>query len=114
MINAVASMTWRMAFTNGPQFFITSDNPAFFFEAFGIGTPQSEVAFPLSPDLSLMGSRQGDPGAILLVEVKPKVVREVNRRMVASAERLVFCHEKQPWLPAMIGKSKPYLSRISW
>lgn len=114
MINAVASMTWRMAFTRGPQFFVTSDNPAFFFEGFGIGKPESEVAFPLAPDLALMGSRQGAPGAILSVEVKEEIVRELNRRMAASAERLIFSHEQQPWLPAVMSKSKPYLSRINW
>ena len=44
MIESVASMTWRIAFTLGPQFFITSDNPAFFFEAYGTGNPDSEIA----------------------------------------------------------------------
>jgi hypothetical protein len=34
--------------------------------------------------------------------------------MAASAERLIFAHEKQPWLPAAMRKPKPYLSKIAW
>jgi hypothetical protein len=114
MIKAIASMTWRLAFTQGPQLFVTSDNPAFFFDAFGVGTAQSEVSFPLSPNLALLGSRQGESGATLFVEVRQIVVREVNRRTVANAERLIFANEQQRWLPALISKSRSHLSRIDW
>lgn len=114
LINAVGSMTWRMALTTGSQRFITSDNPAFFFEDFGIGTPNSEITFPISPRLALMASRKGVSGATILLEVKEKVVREANRRMAASAERFVFSAEPQLWLTEAIRKPKPYLSRINW
>jgi len=114
MIESVASMTWRVAFTRGPQFFITSDNPAFFFEAYGTGNPDSEIAFPLAPNVALMCDRKGAPGATFPVEVKQKIVREVNRRMVASAERLIFAHQPQPWLVNTMKKPRPFLSRIGW
>jgi hypothetical protein len=114
MIEAVAAMAWRLVSTNGPQFFITSDNPAFFFEGLGVGTPEGEIAFPLSPTVAFMGSNQGTPGAITLVEIKQKIVREVNRRMAAGAERLIFAREQQPWLTEVMKKSHPYLNRIGW
>src|SRR5262249_1445549 len=114
MIESGAARTWRIAFTRGPQFFITSDNPAFFFEAYGTGNPDSELTFPLSPYVALMCDRQGVPLATFPVEVKQKTVREVNRRMAASAERLIFAHEPQPWLFKTMRKARPYLSRIGW
>jgi hypothetical protein len=114
MISAVAAMTWRMALTRGPQHFITSDNPAFFFDNLGIGTPAAEIAFPIDPGLALIGSRQGRPGNMIWVEVRQKVVREVNVRMVAGAERLIFSQEKQSWLPAVMAKPQHHLNRIAW
>jgi hypothetical protein len=111
---AVLALTWRITFTKGPQYFITSDNPAFFFEGLGVGTKDSEIAFPLSPRVALMGSKRGKPGEMIYVEVKQILVREVNRRMAASAERLIFAHEEQPWLPAVMAKPKPNLSKIAW
>lgn len=114
MIETVAAMAWRLVFTRGPQFFITSDNPAFFFEGLGVGTPEGEIAFPLSPNVAFMGSNQGTPGAIALLEVKQKIVREVNRRMSAGAERFVFAREPQAWLVEAMKKPNPYLSRIGW
>jgi hypothetical protein len=114
MAEAVLAMTWRIVFTKGPQYVITSDNPAFFFEGLGVGTPDSEIAFPLSPSVALMGSRQGKPGEMIFVEIKQKIVREVNRRMAAGAERLIFAREQQPWLPAAMAKPHAYLSKIAW
>ena len=114
MVEAVAGMAWRLVFTQGPQFFITSDNPAFFFESLGVGTPEGEIAFPLSPNVAFMGSNQGKPASITLMEVKQKIVREVNRRMCAGAERSIFAREPQPWLTEAMKKQSPYLSRIGW
>jgi Protein of unknown function (DUF4238) len=114
MIEAVAAMAWRLVITQGPQFFITSDNPAFFFEGLGVGTPEGEIAFPLSPTVALMGSNQGTPASITPIEVKQKIVREVNRRMCAGAERSIFTREHQPWLLDAMKKQRPYLSRIGW
>ena len=48
------------------------------------------------------------------LEIKQKIVRETNRRLVAGAERLIFAHEQQPWLPAAMAKPHPYLSKIAW
>jgi hypothetical protein len=114
MIEVVAAMAWRLVFTRGPQYFVTSDNPAFFFEGLGVGTPEGEIAFPLSPSVAFMGSNQGTPGSIKLIEVRQKIVREVNRRMAAGAERFVFTREPELWLLETMKKRRPYLSRISW
>ena len=61
------TMTWRIIRSNSEKF-ITSDNPAYFFEAYGIGNPESEVCCPLASDVGLHMSRQGEPGGLLFVQ----------------------------------------------
>jgi hypothetical protein len=53
MLTAIFSMSWRFVPSPGPSFFLTSDNPASFFKQFGLGTPQSELVFPLCRTLAL-------------------------------------------------------------
>ena len=65
-VELLYAMTWRVICSNSEKF-ITSDNPAYFFEAYGIGSPESEVCCPLAPDVGLHMSRQGEPGGLLFV-----------------------------------------------
>ncbi len=50
MVQAVMAMTWRLLKPPKWEFFITSDNPAVFFEPYGLASPESELIFPLSPN----------------------------------------------------------------
>lgn len=111
---AVGSMTWRLVAIPGNHHLITSDNPAYFFESLGLGNIDSELTFPVSPTLALMGSRQGQPQTVLEVTAKPALVKEINRRMVSGAERFVFTHKKASWIEAVASKSNPSLNRIRW
>ncbi len=78
MVELVIGMTWRFVSTEGPSYFLTSDNPAFFFEAYGLGNPESELTFTLTSNLALLGSRQtGGEGRVL--KAKPLLVKEINR-----------------------------------
>jgi hypothetical protein len=83
VFGAVESMTWRLVLPpantpHGLARFITSDNPAFYFDAYGVGRPESELAIPLASDLALLGSWQGSPGATVGVRAKSALVKEVN------------------------------------
>lgn len=115
MLSAVARMTWRIFRAPDHEAFVTSDNPAYFFESYGIGTENSEIVFPVSSQCALHGSFQGSEGESLYM-AKPwtEFAREVNRRMVAGAERFVFSESKKTWLPAVAKKPRPYLSHIRW
>ncbi|MGD2103252.1 MAG: DUF4238 domain-containing protein, partial [Acidimicrobiia bacterium] len=55
VVNAVFSMRWRFGVASGPSFFVTSDNPVFFFRSFGVGRVESELTFPISSELVLFG-----------------------------------------------------------
>lgn len=114
ILTCIVLMTWRIVSANSAGFFITSDNPAVFFEAFGLGRPESELTFPLCSDLALLGSWRGPRGETFLVKAKPALVKEVPRRVASSAERFVFHHAKQDWVRLVAENQNPYLSRIQW
>ena len=107
------AMTWRVIVSDSEKF-ITSDNPAYFFEAYGIGNPESEVSCPLAPDVGLHMSRQGERCGLGFVHGRRATVKEMNRRVATGAERFVFSSERAPWLTSVCDKPNPYLQRILW
>ncbi len=114
MLDAIYQMTWRILISSGPQYFITSDNPAFFFSAYGLGTPNSELTFPLSTTHCLYGSWQGAEQTLQFLEAKQTFVKEANRRLASTTERFAFYHEPAYWLEGVLQKKNPYLSAIKW
>jgi hypothetical protein len=57
MVEAIFEMKWRVVVSDGPQYFITTDNPGFFFGAYGLKNPESEFVLPLSSNVALAGDR---------------------------------------------------------
>jgi hypothetical protein len=114
VLELVAQKTWRLLVAPERESFITSDCPAMFFEGLGLGNPESELTLPLSPRFALIADHKGERFASIIVAVKPKIVREVNRRVIAHCERFVFADAPQPWVARVAHKPKPYLSRIHW
>jgi hypothetical protein len=114
MLRALFEMTWRVLVSAGPQYFITSDNPAFFFREYGLGREESELSFPLSTTHALHGSWKTAGSDLVFLGATQALVKEVNRRLASEAERLAFYHEPAPWLLAILPKKKPHLSVIRW
>ncbi len=114
MISAIYTMNWRIAYSPASDFYITTDNPAYFFKAYGIATPKSEQTFPISTDLALFASWQGEQNTVIYAQAKPKLVREANKRLMSGAERFVFSHRQEDWIAKISDKPNPYLSRIQW
>jgi len=113
-VDLIFAMTWRVIASDASTRFLTSDNPAFFFEAHGLGQPEAEISFPLASDVALHGSWQGPREGLIFVQAKPVLVREINRRIVSGAERFVFYHEHAKWIATIADKPHPFLSRIQW
>ena len=113
MIDLICDMTWRYVRSTNSQQFITTDNPAFFFQCWGLGTENSEFVFPVSYDLAIFGSwtplRSND-----LVSESTRFVKEANRRLISDATRFVFSRKNPDWIRTVAAKPKPYLSRINW
>ena len=106
-------LTWRLV-VSGSERFVTGDNPLFFFDAYGIGTPHAEVCCPLSPSVALHMCRKGLPGDFLVVSGRPVVVKEINRRIATSAVRFVFSSDSASWLPPVCGKPQPHFNSLNW
>jgi hypothetical protein len=115
MLNAIDRMAWRfVARPERASPFITCDNPAFFFEFYGVGRDESELTFPISPDLALMGSHQGEAGSTMFIPTTRDIAKEINRRVVSDAERFIFSPQRAKWIEALAARRNPYLSRMRW
>ena len=114
IVALVHDMTWRVVAANEGIRFLTSDNPAYFFECYGLGTPKAELTFPLASDMALLGSWQGPRESLMLLPAGPALVKETNRRIASGAERFLFYHERASWVAKLADKPNPFLSRIQW
>ena len=114
MVLAVFNMAWRVLEAKGEIMYMTSDNPAFYFESYGLGTENSELTFPLSTTQCLHACWQGPKADLRFLEAKQTFVKEVNRRAASTTERLAFYHQDADWLQPLLKKKSHYLSRIQW
>jgi hypothetical protein len=115
MIGLIYLMTWRLLNTNGPFYFLTSDNPVFFFNCYGLKGAEAELVFPVSSDLALHGCwqplRLNDKQ---LLKAPNKFVKEFNRRIANTGTRFVFYRQKAEWIRTLAQKIEPYLNKILW
>lgn len=115
MIEAIGSMRWRVLRAREPEFFITSDNPAFYHEAYGLGTQHSELRFPLSPDLALHGCRVTEsPTSVSFHDIPRDWVREFNRSVASGASSIAMSHRCTQFVDKLLRRKNPYLFRLVW
>jgi hypothetical protein len=114
MVELLFRMTWRVLVSTGPIYFVTTDNPAFFFRAFGLGRERSELSFPLSTHYALHASWQKAGSNLMFIRAEQAVVKEINRRLVSEAERLVFHYKPATWVSKLLSKKTLALNSIQW
>jgi hypothetical protein len=116
VIRLIYGMQWRVVVADPPEMFITSDNPAFFFESIGMAKDHAEVSFPLSPTSCLHCCHQPIPGGgdLAFMPFNRELVREMNRRTASAATSIVMAHERHAWPLKLLRKQNLYLSRINW
>ena len=115
MIEAIAALRWRVLRAKEPEFFVTSDNPAFYHQAYGLGTERSELRFPLSPALALHGSRGSDATREVSVhDISRDWVREFNRSVASGASSIAMSHRRALFLGTLLRRKNPYLFRLVW
>lgn len=114
IVDLVLRMAWRILLSAGPIFFLTTDNPAFYFRGLGLARKESEVCIPLSTCCTLHGSWQRAEPDPLFVPCEQAMVKEINRRMVSESERLVFYHQPATWVLKLLGKQRLVLNKIEW
>ncbi len=111
LVETIKSMSWNVLSARGPTFLLTSNNPVFFFSAYGLENEESELCFPLSTNSILLCNRQRreDLGFGVADET---LVCEMNRRVASEATRYVFYHRPETWVQTLAMKQAPYLSRV--
>lgn len=113
--NIIRSMTWRVLIASPPETFVTSDNPAFFFESMGLGNPEAELILPLSPMHCLHCSHStADDSDLVYLPAEREVVREFNRRTVTGVTSILIANARLGWPRKMLAGRKPSLNRIRW
>ena len=110
---AIHNMHWRVLRTEGPSYFLTNDNPAYFFEGFGLGHEECELILPLSTHLLLHCSWQAVKSSTVQT-IPQQLVKELNRRIASGADRFVFYHKDADWVLKAALNQPGQLSRIRW
>jgi hypothetical protein len=113
IIKAIYEMHWRFVQAQDDECFLTSDNPAFFFDCYGLRTDKSELTFPVSRKLAIFGSWTPVSNGNNVIDQK-FLVREANRRLIDKTSRFIYASNRADWINKIAKKSKPFLSRIEW
>ena len=104
VVNAILALTWRVLRSSGPNYFITTDNPAFFASQHGLGTQRSRLLFPLSTSHLLHGSPRRANEKVVFGVASQDAVKQINRHMATGATVLAFYHEEAPWILSLLKK----------
>ena len=75
---------------------------------------ESELSFPLSTHYALHGSWQQADENPVFIRAEQALVKEMNRRMVSEAERLVFYYQPAAWISKLFKKADLSLNKIEW
>lgn len=110
MVQGLLDMQWTVLHSEGEPF-ISSDNPVFFFESEGIGSPQSELSIPFGSSVALWATR-GRPARPSVLHADRSVVLEINRRSACNARRFLYTMRESPW--AVSFGRKPHSLRGLW
>ncbi len=114
LLKCLHNMAWYILPAPIGKPFVTSDTPAHFFDALGIGTLESEFTFPISKNFALIGHYHSKPASIKFVPLDTSLAREVNRRIISCSDRFIFSSKNESWLPSVAQKQEPHLSLIRW
>jgi hypothetical protein len=108
---ALSMMTWNLFVRESEPFYLTNDNPVYFFKGIGIGNQESEVSFPISSKVVLWATWRKDLQE-RFVPARTAIVKEINRRTVSNCRKYVFSSGENRWIFDLMNKSKLKLNRI--
>ncbi|MCH7685784.1 MAG: DUF4238 domain-containing protein [Planctomycetes bacterium] len=116
MFQTIYDMEWRFLKANSSHYFLTSDNPAYFFDTWGLKNDngKSELTFPISSKVVLLASWTPIRRPADRIVKDAKIAKEVNKRMIVGATRFVFSRTKANWIAKVAQKEVADLNRIEW
>ena len=104
-IDVLSQMTWRFMIADKEQYFITSDNPLFFFRWMGIGKEKSEVTFPITKSIALWATWRIDISEGFF-PARSQMVKEVNRRTASISTQFLYSPYPADWIRLLANKPK--------
>ncbi|MFT3882745.1 MAG: DUF4238 domain-containing protein [Gemmatales bacterium] len=110
-VAAIYGMKWHILKPTNGDLFVTSDSPVHYFEGLGLGRQNSELTYPISKHVALIGNHRS-PKGIVNTKCRPQFVKEVNRRVLSQVERCAFSSIRAEWIDDVTQKAHPYLSEI--
>jgi len=105
-------MKWQFLRATDKYGFVTCDNPVYRFDpnpgpppfdGVGLLNRNIEVTFPVSRDLTILGTWEG---VEKYIQTNNNQVKEINRRTISSASRFVFASIKLEGLNRLVQKHK--------
>lgn len=110
-VDVLSQMTWRFLIADKDQYFITSDNPHFFFHWMGIGNEKSEVTFPVTKKIALWATWRADikEGFFLTTS---QAVKEINRRTASICSQYLYSPYAEEWIRTLANKDIFRLTRL--
>jgi hypothetical protein len=113
VIDALNNMNWVFIEAPDRAFFVTSDNPFFYFTGIGIGKTNSEFSFPISKNVALHGSWQNVIEG-QYIKAPMYIVNEINSRTISNSSRYVFSPQNASWVLEKIKRKNFRLKSIVW
>jgi len=110
-VEVLSQMTWRFLIAPNGQYFITSDNPLFFFHWMGIGKKRSEVTFPITKDMALWATWRIDLAEGFFPAL-PRVLKEINRRTASISSTYLYSPRSEKWIQTLANKGTHMLHHI--
>lgn len=108
-----AQMNWVFYTSTTQRGFVTSDNPVFFFEGFGLvgkngPSDMVEVTFPISTHICLWASWRGTPGIadLAYAPATEALVTEINSRTASAALRELYYPGNPRWIRGLVNKDR--------
>jgi len=101
---AMLRMSWQLFVAPADERFVTGDNPVHTIKG-GVGftKPYSELTFPVSSRVVLFGTYRDVRGGYL--PAASELVKEVNRRIIASAKEYAYSSQNRKWIVTILSKN---------
>src|SRR6266478_2638219 len=100
----ILRMTWQFFVASDDDSFVTADNPVHTLKG-GVGftKPYSELTFPISSRVVLISSYRNVRAGY--VSAGSDLVKEVNRRLIATAKTFAYCSRNREWIITIMKKN---------
>jgi len=108
----LSRMTWTFLTCEGPDIFLTNDNPVFIFKRLGINKRSSELTFPISSNVMLFATWWNIQD-LSYIKADSQFIKEMNRRIAFIADRYIYSNIKREWIITLANKKNHILHLIA-